>query len=377
MQAESPGPSPHWLATPSGKSRARGIGLPFPGIPGPFNAITDVAGVAVGYSTIIRGDGPLVVGQGPVRTGVTAILPRGHDGLHIPCAAGFHALNGNGEMTGTIWIEESGELESPITITNTHSCGIARDATVRWLLPRLRGLADSWGLPVAAETFDGDLNDINGFHVTAEHVFEALDGARSGPLDQGSVGGGTGMICYDFKGGSGTASRIVRTAGADHTVGVFVQSNFGLRHQCTILGAPVGRHIPEDLLRGKPAGSIIVVVATDAPLGGHQAKKLARRVPLGMARTGAIGHDSSGDIFLAFSTANADAFASPPGRTRHIEQLANADLNPLYEGVIEATEEAIIDSMVANETMIGRDSAVSIALPHGELVEVMRQYGRM
>ncbi|MDP3898019.1 MAG: P1 family peptidase [Mesorhizobium sp.] len=375
MTSESLPSSPHWLATPSGHPRARGIGLPLPGTPGPFNAITDVAGVAVGYSTLIRGDGPLVVGEGPVRTGVTAILPRGHDGLHIPCAAGFYALNGNGEMTGTIWIEESGELDMPVTITNTHSCGIARDASVRWLYPRLQGLTDSWGLPVAAETFDGDLNDINGFHVTTEHVFEALDGARSGPLEQGSVGGGTGMICYDFKGGSGTASRMVRTAGGDYTVGVFVQSNFGLRHQCTILGAPVGKHITEDLLRGKPAGSIIVIVATDAPLGGHQAKKLARRVPLGMARTGAIGHDSSGDIFLAFSTANAQAFATPPGRTRRIEQLANADLNPLYEGVIEATEEAIIDSMVANQTMTGRDGNRSIALPHDRLLEVMKRYG--
>ena len=369
-------PSPHWLATPSGRLRGRGIDLPFPGKPGPLNAITDVAGVAVGYSTIIRGDGPLVVGQGPVRTGVTAILPRGHDGLHIPCAAGFYALNGNGEMTGTIWVEESGELDMPITITNTHSCGIARDATIRWLFPRLQGLTDSWGLPVAAETFDGDLNDINGFHVTAAHVFEALDNACGGPLEQGSVGGGTGMICYDFKGGSGTASRIVRVAGRDCTVGVFVQSNFGLRHQCVILGAAVGSHIPEDLLRGKPAGSIIVVVATDAPLGGHQVKKLARRVPMGMARTGAIGHDSSGDIFLAFSTANEPGYAAPPGAVGQFEQLANADLNPLYEAVIEATEEAIIDSMVVNQTMTGRDGNRSIALPHDRLLAVMDRYGR-
>ncbi|MFH1794789.1 MAG: P1 family peptidase [Pseudomonadota bacterium] len=369
--------SPHWLRTPSGLVRARGLGLPLPGEPGRFNAIPDVAGVEVGYSTLIRGEGPLVVGEGPVRTGVTAILPRGTAGLAVPCAAGFWSLNGNGEMTGTIWIEESGELDMPVTITNTHSCGVARDATIRWLYPRLDGISDSWGLPVAAETFDGDLNDINGFHVTNEHVFEALDGAASGPLEQGSVGGGTGMICYDFKGGSGTSSRRVNAAGETWTVGVFVQSNFGRRPECTILGVPVGKHIGHDLLRGKPAGSIIVVVATDAPIAGHQAKKLARRVALGMARTGALGHDSSGDIFLAFSTANAEGYSAPKGTLRRMVELANADIDPLYEGVVEATEEAIIDSMVANTTMVGRDGATSIALPHEELVEVMRRYGRM
>lgn len=366
-----------WNRTPSGRLRGRGLGLPFEGMPGPFNAITDVAGVEVGYSTIVEGDGPLVVGEGPVRTGVTAILPRGRGRLDVPCAAGFWSLNGNGEMTGAVWIEESGELETPVTITNTNSCGVARDATMRWLLSRREGLLAGWGLPVAAETYDGDLNDIYGFHVTTDHVLAALDGARGGALEQGSVGGGTGMICYDFKGGSGTASRIVNAAGESFAVGVFVQSNFGLREQLTVLGAPVGRHIGHNLLRGRPAGSIIVVVATDAPLAGHQAKKLARRVPLGMARTGAVGHDSSGDIFLAFSTANAGAFAMPPGRRRRMDVLANADLDPLYEGVIEATEEAIVDSMVANETMVGRDGNRSIELPHDELVRVMRRYGRI
>jgi len=336
-----------------------------------------VAGVEVGYSTIIEGDGPLVVGKGPVRTGVTAILPRGKHGLGTPCAAGFWSLNGNGEMTGTIWIEEAGELDMPVTITNTHSCGVARDATIRWLYPRLDGIADSWGLPVAAETYDGDLNDINGFHVTNDHVFAALDSASSGPIEQGSVGGGTGMICYDFKGGSGTSSRRVAAAGSTYTVGVFVQSNFGRRDECIILGAPVGKHIERGLLRGKPAGSIIVVVATDAPIGAHQAKKLARRVALGMARTGAIGHDSSGDIFLAFSTANADGYGKPKGALRNMAGLANADIDPLYEGVVEATEEAIVDSMVANRTMVGRDGARSIALPHDELLEVMRRSGRI
>jgi len=358
------------MTLPDERARARDLGFA-PGVlsPGPLNAITDVAGLRVGQVTVMEGQG--------ARTGVTAILPRGKHGLGTPCAAGFWSLNGNGEMTGTIWIEEAGELDMPVTITNTHSCGVARDATIRWLYPRLDGIADSWGLPVAAETYDGDLNDINGFHVTNDHVFAALDSASSGPIEQGSVGGGTGMICYDFKGGSGTSSRRVAAAGSTYTVGVFVQSNFGRRDECIILGAPVGKHIERGLLRGKPAGSIIVVVATDAPIGAHQAKKLARRVALGMARTGAIGHDSSGDIFLAFSTANADGYGKPKGALRNMAGLANADIDPLYEGVVEATEEAIVDSMVANRTMVGRDGARSIALPHDELLEVMRRSGRI
>ena len=366
--------SEHWRRTPGGRTRARGLGLPFGGRPGPFNAITDVAGVEVGYSTIIRGEGPLVVGEGPVRTGVTAILPRGRDNVSTPCAAGHYALNGNGELTGTIWIDESGVLETPVTITNTFSCGAARDATLRWLFPRLGGSGMLWGLPVAGETFDGELNDIQGFHVRDEHVLEALDGARGGAIEQGSVGGGTGMICYDFKGGNGSSSRVVGIDGVDYTVGVFVQSNFGQRHECTLFGAPVGKHIGHDLLRGRPAGSIIAVVATDAPLVGHQLKKLARRVPLGMARTGAIGHDSSGDIFLAFSTANEGAFAPGAGALRRLDMLANDELDPLYEAVIEATEEAIVDSMVANETMTGRDGNRSIALPHDVLLAALRAH---
>ncbi|CAN5413020.1 P1 family peptidase [soil metagenome] len=365
----------HWLKSPSGRVRARGLHLPLPGTPGPYNAITDVAGVAVGVTTLISGEGKLVVGQGPVRTGVTAVLPRGRAGAHIPCAAGYYSLNGNGEMTGTIWLEECGELHTPITITNTHSCGLTRDATVKWLVER--GIMADWGLPVAAETYDGDLNDINGFHVTIEHVIQALDGARGGPLEQGSIGGGTGMLCYDFKGGNGTASRVVDVAGRASTVGVFVQSNFGRRPECTILGVPVGTHLTGGELRGKPAGSIIVIVATDAPLEAHQLKRLARRVPLGMARTGAIGHNSSGDIFLAFSTANEEAYASPGGKRRSMETLANGDIDPLFTAVIEATEEAIIDSMVVNETMTGRDGHTAIALPHTPLIEAMRKYGRM
>jgi L-aminopeptidase/D-esterase-like protein len=364
-----------WRSTPSGKVRGRGLGLPFPGEPGSFNAITDVPGVNVGATTLIEGEGQLVVGKGPVRTGVTAILPRGASDAHVPCAAAFYSLNGNGEMTGTTWVEESGFLEGPVMITNTHSCGVARDATIRWLVGR--GVPLDWGLPVAAETFDGELNDINGFHLTAEHVIQALDAAESGPLELGSIGGGTGMLCYDFKGGNGSASRNVRAGGRTYTLGAFVQSNFGLRHQCTILGVPVGQHIRGGELRGKPAGSIIVIIATDAPLAAHQLKRLARRVPLGMARTGAIGHDSSGDIFLAFSTANGETLSQPPGKARSFDMLANSDLNPLFQATIEATEEAIIDSMVANETMVGRDGNTAIGLPHDRLMDVMRQYGRL
>jgi CPA1 family monovalent cation:H+ antiporter len=272
------------LATPTGRPRARALPVPFDGTPGPLNAITDVPGVEVGYCTVIRGEGPLVVGRGPVRTGVTAILPRGRGGLAVPVFAGTHALNGNGELTGSLWIEESGQCEGPVTITSTHACGLARDATVRWLVERHPGAVGDWGLPVAGETYDGELNDINGFHVTPEHVFEALESAKAGPLELGSVGGGTGMICYDFKGGSGSASRVVAAGGegegGSYVLGAFVQANFGRRRELTVAGVPVGRHLPGGELRGKPAGSIIAVIATDAPLLPHQLKRLARRVGL-------------------------------------------------------------------------------------------------
>jgi len=352
--------------------RGRDLGLPFPGAPGPFNAITDVAGVEVGVTTLIAGEGPLLVGQGPVRTGVTAILPRGRAGAATPCAAGFHSFNGNGEMTGTVWIEEAGELQTPITITNTHSCGVTRDATIRWMVERKIGTGQDWGLPVAAETYDGDLNDINGFHVKAEHAIAALDGARGGPVPLGSQGGGTGMICYDFKGGNGSASRRV----GDYTVGVFVQSNFGKREQLMVLGAPVGLAITHDKLRGRDTGSIIAIVATDAPLLPHQLKRIARRVPMGMARTGAVGSNGSGDIFLAFSTANEKAFAPGPG-ARAMEFLPNDALDPLFTATVEAVEEAIIDSMIANATVIGRDGNTSIALPHALLLAEMKRCNRM
>jgi D-aminopeptidase len=355
-----------WRATPSGKLRARGLGLPFPGRPGPRNAISDVEPVEIGYSTLIRGES--------VRTGVTAILPRGRASAHVPCAAGSYSFNGNGEMTGLLWIEESGELQTPITITNTHSCGTARDATIEWLFSRGIGTAQNWSLPVAAETYDGDLNDINGFQVKAEHVFAALDSAQGGAIEMGSVGGGTGMICYDFKGGSGSASRVANVAGGEYFVGAFVQSNFGLRPELTILGIAAGKAMRGHELRGKPVGSIIAVIATDAPLLAHQLKRLARRVPLGLARTGAIGYNTSGDIFLAFSTANSDAFAPSPA-VKKLDFVPNSEMNALFEAVVESVEEAVIDSMIANETMTGIDGRTAIALPQGQLVKVLSEAG--
>ncbi len=365
-----------WDGGMTARQRGRELGLPFPGTPGPKNGITDVPGVEVGVVTLISGEGALKVGQGPVRTGVTAILPRGKQQAHVPCAAGYYSLNGNGEMTGVVWIEESGELQTPITITNTHSCGVTRDATIRWLVARGVGTGQDWGLPVAAETYDGDLNDINGFHVTAEHTLAALDGASGGPVAMGSVGGGTGMMTYDFKAGNGSASRIVQIGGERYTVGVFVQSNFGRREDFAVLGAPVGRHILHGKLRGKDQGSVIAIVATDAPLLPHHCKRLARRVPMGLARTGTVGNNSSGDIFLAFSTANAEAYASRRGPVA-MTALANGDLDPLFMAVTEATEEAVIDSMLMAETMVGRDGNTAIALPADDLVALMSRYGRM
>jgi D-aminopeptidase len=357
--------------------RGRDLGLPFAGRSGPRNAITDVAGVEVGMVTLISGGGPLIAGKGPVRTGVTAILPRGRDKAGIACAAGYCALNGNGEMTGALWIEESGELQTPVTITNTHSCGVTRDATIRWLVARGTGTGQDWGLPVAAETYDGELNDINGFHVTAAHTIAALDTARGGPVELGSAGGGTGMICYDFKGGNGAASRVVTIAERTYTVGVFLQANFGRRGDLMVLGVPAGRHLTGDKLRHKDQGSVIAIVATDAPLLAHQLKRIARRVPMGLARTGTAGNNSSGDIFLAFSTANEQAFAMRDGSVRDMECLPSGSLDAPFAATVEAVEEAVIDAMPVNETMVGRDGNTSVALPHDELIAVMRHYGRM
>lgn len=364
-----------WQATPAGRTRARGLALPLPGTPGPNNAITDVPGVEVGFETLISGDGPLVRGSGPVRTGVTAILPRGRDGARIPCAAGAYALNGNGEMTGLAWIEESGELETPITITNTHSCGVTRDATIGWLNERVADGLESWSLPVAAETYDGELNDINGFHVTAEHTFAALDAARPGAIEMGSVGGGTGMSTYEFKAGSASASRVVDIHGTAYTLGTFVQSNFGLRHELTVLGVPVGRELTGGEFRSSGSGSIIAVVATDAPLMPHQLKRLARRVPLGLARTGTVGHNGSGDIFLAFSTANADAYSSGEAAIATFGCLSNGDLDPLFGAVVESVEEAVLDSMICNETMIGANGLTVPALPRDRLLDLLKEAG--
>lgn len=356
------------LTTPSGRPRARAIGIPFGGEPGPLNAITDIAEVEVGYRTLIRGSGKRVVGEGPVRTGVTAILPRGRTRADHGVFAGMFSLNGNGELTGSHWAAETGRCEGPITITNTHSVGLAHDATIRWLAARFEGM-NQWSLPVAGETYDGWLNDINGFHVTVDDVFAALDGAAGGPIEEGSVGGGTGMICYGFKGGSGTASRQVAFAGETYTVGAFVQANFGAREQLVIGGAPVGKALKDwrpDARGGTEAGSVIAVLATDAPLLPHQLQRLARRVSLGIGRGGAISGHGSGDIFLAFSTANAEALVAS-GVVAGAAFIPDAELNPFFAATIESIDEAVLNALVANETMTGADDHVVYALPHAEV----------
>jgi len=366
------------------RPRARDLGVPFVGAPGPLNAITDVAGVTVGHATLISGDGPLKVGEGPVRTGVTVVLPRGADSNTRPTFAGWFSMNGNGEMTGTTWVEESGFLEGPVAITNTHSVGVVRDALIAW---RAQSAPDSsgywWSLPVVAETYDGFLNDINGFHVKERHVFEALASASGGRVAEGNVGGGTGMVCYGFKGGIGTASRRLTTQEGGYTVGVLVQANFGRRAQLMVAGAPVGTDIAEGVpyaldqlhaARGE-LGSIIIVVATDAPLLPHQLKRLARRASLGMARTGGMSGNGSGDIFIAFSTANPDAFTGEGLAT--VQMMSNEDMNPVFDATIYATEEAIINAMTAADTMVGADNHRVVALPHERLREVLRKYGRL
>lgn len=358
--------------------RARDLGIPFTGTPGPINAITDVAGVTVGMTTLISGDGPLRVGEGPVRTGVTAILPHGK--VYDPVFAASHVLNGNGEMTGTLWIEEAGFLEGPIVLTNTHSVGVARDAVVAWQVEN--DLHDSpypgifWIMPVVTETYDGWLNDINGFHVKPEHVVGALESASSGPVPEGNIGGGTGMICHGFKGGTGTASRRLADVDGGYTVGVLVQANHGRRDELILGGVPVGRALadiplPREATVGPvDAGSMIAIVATDAPLLPHQLKRLARRVPMGMARLGNTGAHSSGDIFLAFSTANS----GKAGRSgvAQIEMLSNDAMTPLFDAAAHATEEAVANALVAAQTMIGRDGHRAFALPHDRVRELMR-----
>ena len=368
------------------RERARDLGIPLDGTPGKYNAITDVAGVKVGHSTIIRGSGPLVVGQGPVRTGVTAIYPRS-DSILVPVFAGWFSLNGNGEMTGTTWIEEYGELLYPVLITNTNSVGVARDAVIEW--GRTRVSDDAWNccLPVVAETWDGDLNDIFGFHVHKQHVFAALDSARSGPVAEGNVGGGTGMQCLGFKGGIGTSSRLVAMGSDTFTVGVLVQCNFGVRSQLRIAGIPVGREIaaPPDCYdtRGpldsvkvedrcpEDRGSIIAIVATDAPLLPHQLKRIARRVSLGIGRMGGVASSSSGDLFLAFSTLPAEP---SEGRILNLRMLHDNQISPLYTATVQATEEAIINAMLGAETMTGADYYRVTALPHDQVRAVLQRH---
>jgi D-aminopeptidase len=355
--------------------RARALGVPFDGKPGKFNAITDVAGVEVGFTTLISGEGKLEVGKGPVRTGVTAIIPRGHNSLNDPVYAGTFSLNGNGEMTGTAWVEESGFLEGPVIVTNTHSVGVARDAVIAWRLAH--GAADKtgywWSLPVVAETWDGWLNDINGFHVKPEDVAHALDTATGGPVAEGSVGGGTGMISYEFKGGTGTSSRVLPKEG--YTVGALVQANCGRRAQLTIAGVPVGKEIPGSVYP-KETGSIIIVVATDAPLLPGQLKRLARRASLGLARTGSVSGNGSGDLFIAFSTANPGA-ANPEKPTQTVQTVPNDRLDPIFEATVQAVEEAIVNALVDNRDMTGRDRHEVKALPQDRLREILKKYNRL
>ena len=365
------------------RPRARDLGVPFEGVPGPDNGITDVAGVEVGHTTLISGEGKLVVGRGPIRTGVTAVLPRGKSSDNDAVFAGWFSQNGNGEMTGTTWVEESGFLEGPILLTNTHSVGVVRDAAIAWRVKQ--GGPDPsgywWSLPVVAETYDGWLNDVNGFHVMPEHVFHAIDSGHGGPVEEGNVGGGTGMICNGFKGGIGTSSRKLADKDGGYLVGVLVQCNYGVRQNLRIAGIPVGREIesedpyafvPSDLAE---RGSIIVVVATNAPLLPHQLKRIARRVSLGLGRTGSISGNGSGDIFIAFSTANPGA--SQPGHVVDVRMVPNLSLDPLFAATVEATEEAIVNAMVAATDMTGINDHHVRGLPHDQLRTVLAKYNRL
>ena len=385
MTGTEPLPGAH-AATPAGKPRARSLGIPFDGTPGPWNAITDVPGVEVGYATRIEGDS--------VRTGVTGIHPRGPAGAADPVAAGFFSLNGNGEMTGVSWIGESGTFALPVAITNTHAVGIAHAGIVAWTAKHHPELGDEWSLPVAGETWDGYLNDAYGHHITEATVLDALEAAHGGPVEEGSVGGGTGMICYEFKGGNGTASRQVGYRGTSYTVGVFVQANFGSREELTLAGVRLGRLLAGDGHTAADgagsvggavppgAGSVIAVVATDAPLLPHQCSALARRVTHGIARTGTVSSHFSGDLFLAFSTANPGGFSGyhpEPGTGQDYDQLRFipwAQLNPFFAAVVQATEEAVANALVANEDMTGRDGHHVPALPRDRVAALLRATAR-
>ena len=365
------------------KPRARDIGIPFDGITGKFNAITDVKGVEVGYSTIISGQGKNIRGKGPVRTGVTAILPRGRN--NNPVFANWYSLNGNGEMTGTTWITESGFLETPIMITNTNSVGVVRDAVLKWFVKTNWYNEDYWyTYPVVAETYDGDMNDIYGFHVKESDAYEALDSAKSGYIKEGNVGGGTGMMCQGFKGGTGTSSRVVKIKDSTYTVGVLVQSNFGSKKNLTIAGVPIGKELKDTLnyeikappsYRDEGSGSIIVVVATDAPLLPHQLKRIAARVALGIGIVGGRGGNGSGDIFIAFSTANPTAFQRE--KFTKLDELPNDLINPLFDATVQAVEEAIINAMVAADTMEGINGNKAYRLPHNLVIDLLKKYNRI
>lgn len=369
------------------KPRARDLGIPFTGTPGAFNAITDVAGVEVGYSTIISGEGENVLGKGPIRTGVTAIFPRGKAKKFSPVYANWYSLNGNGEMTGTTWVTESGFLETPVMITNTNSVGEVRQAVLKWFVDTDWYSGEEWWYtyPVVAETYDGFLNDIYGFHVKEQHVLEAIHNASGGKIAEGNVGGGTGMMCLGFKGGTGTSSRVLTINDSTYTVGALVQSNFGAKKNLTIAGVPVGVELKDTLnyeyhaspksRRQEGDGSIIVIVATDAPLLPHQLKRIAQRVPLGIGIVGGRGSNGSGDIFLAFSTANEQAFNRDEQTT--VETLSNDLMTPLFEATVQAVEEAIINAMVAAETMEGINGNKAYAIPHDLLVETLKKYNRI
>jgi D-aminopeptidase len=383
------------LAGQSRPERSRDLGIPLEGTTGPLNAITDVPGVAVGHTTVIRGSGPLRVGEGPVRTGVTAIFPRGRGDLE-PVFAGWFSLNGNGEMTGTAWLDDYALMLYPVTITNTNSVGIVRDAVIEWGRTRVPGVFNCC-LPVVAETWDGDLNDIYGFHITKQHVFAAFDSARAGPVPEGNVGGGTGMQCLGFKGGIGTASRRLDPKYGGFTVGVLVQCNFGRRRQLRIAGVPVGQEItdlepcyettsplPSDQQSmrcpgvrssGKEHGSIIVVIATDAPLLPHQLRRVARRAALGIGRMGGIAGSGSGDLFLAFSTTPTGS--SDRGPVTAVRMLQDERIDPVYQATVEATEEAIINALLAARTMTGANDLRVAALPHDRLRRILKKYGRV
>ncbi len=369
------------------KPRARDLGVPFVGKTGKFNAITDVIGVEVGYSTIISGKGENIVGKGPVRTGVTAIFPRGKSKKFSPVYANWYSLNGNGEMTGTTWVTESGFLETPIMITNTNSVGVVRDAVLKWYVDTDWYSGEDWWYtyPVVAETYDGFLNDIYGFHVEEKHVLEAIKNSSGGKIAEGNVGGGTGMMCLGYKGGTGTSSRVFKIKDSTYTVGAIVQSNFGAKWNLSIAGVPVGVELKDTLnyeFNGPPKsrrqegdGSIIVIVATDVPLLPHQLKRIAQRIPLGVGIVGGRGSNGSGDIFLAFSTANESAFNRD--ETTTVESMANDQLMPVFEATVQAVEEAIINAMVAAETMEGINGNKAYALPHDLLIEILKKYNRI